>query len=111
MTGKVGMKTVIKGFREILRLRWVLHPGDVLYCDCTALKNEKQFNAGLRFIRNHPDWTIDHDEKIFFWHRPPYSNEEDIRINFDTWIWPYVDLLEEQKNTQNTDCSPCSVED
>ena len=75
MTGKVGMKTVIKGFREILRLRWVLHPGDVLYCDCTALKNEKQFNAGLRFIRNHPDWTIDHNEKIFFWHRPPYSND------------------------------------
>ena len=40
-----------------------------------------------------------------------YSREEDIRINFDAWIWPYVDLLEEQKNTQNTDCSPCSVED
>ena len=40
-----------------------------------------------------------------------YSREEDIRINFDAWIWPYVDLYEEQKNNQNIDCSPCSVED
>ncbi len=40
-----------------------------------------------------------------------YSNEEDIRINFDAWIWPYVDLLEEQKNNPNIDAAPCSVED
>ena len=40
-----------------------------------------------------------------------WAKEEDIRINFDTWIWPYVDLLESQKNNQNIDCSPCSVED
>ena len=40
-----------------------------------------------------------------------WSKEEDIRINFDAWIWPYVDLLESQKNNQNIDCSPCSVED
>ena len=36
---------------------------------------------------------------------------EDIKINFDPWIWPYVDLLEKQKNNQNIDCAPCSVED
>ena len=36
---------------------------------------------------------------------------EDIRINFDPWIWPYVDLLEQDQNTQNIDASPCSVED
>ena len=40
-----------------------------------------------------------------------WSDEERIKINFDTWIWPYVDLYEEQKSNQNTDCSPCSVED
>ena len=40
-----------------------------------------------------------------------WQTEERIKINFDAWIWPYVDLLEEQKNTQNIDCSPCSVED
>ena len=36
---------------------------------------------------------------------------ENIRINFDPWIWPYVDLLEQGQNTQNIDASPCSVED
>ena len=36
---------------------------------------------------------------------------EDIRINFDHWIWPYVDLLEQHQNTRSIDCSPCSVED
>ena len=40
-----------------------------------------------------------------------YSNEEDIRINFDTWIWPYIDLVEEAKNNPNVDTAPCSVED
>ena len=40
-----------------------------------------------------------------------WSDEERIKINFDTWIWPYVDFLEELQNTQNIDCSPCSVED
>ena len=40
-----------------------------------------------------------------------WQTEERIKINFDAWIWPYVDLLEMQKNNQNIDCSPCSVED
>ena len=40
-----------------------------------------------------------------------WQSEERIKINFDAWIWPYVDLLELQKSNQNIDCSPCSVED
>ena len=40
-----------------------------------------------------------------------WQTEERIKINFDAWIWPYVDLLELQKSNQNIDCSPCSVED
>ncbi len=40
-----------------------------------------------------------------------YSTEERIKINFDPWIWPYIDLLEEAKKNRNIDCSPCSVED
>jgi len=36
---------------------------------------------------------------------------EDIKINFDPWIWPYIDLLEKHQNTEHIDCSPCSVED
>ena len=40
-----------------------------------------------------------------------WQSEERIKINFDTWIWPYIDLLEQRQSTQNIDCSPCSVED
>ena len=76
MTGRKGIKTVTIFFKEILKLRWILEPGDVFYCDCTSFKPEQQFKIGLRFIRNHPDWAIDHDKKIFFWHRPPYSDDE-----------------------------------
>ena len=36
---------------------------------------------------------------------------EDIKINFDPWIWPYIDLLEKHQNTEHIDCSPCSIED
>ena len=40
-----------------------------------------------------------------------WSDEERIKINFDTWIWPYVDVVEEQKNNPHVDTAPCSVED
>ena len=36
---------------------------------------------------------------------------EDIKINFDPWIWPYIDLVEEAKNNPNVDTAPCSIED
>ena len=40
-----------------------------------------------------------------------WSDEERIKINFDTWIWPYIDLVEEAKNNPHVDTAPCSVED
>lgn len=40
-----------------------------------------------------------------------WQTDERIKINFDTWIWPYVDLVEEAKNNPNVDTAPCSVED
>ena len=40
-----------------------------------------------------------------------WSKEEDIKINFDAWIWPYVDLLEEVKKNPSIDTAPCSIED
>ena len=40
-----------------------------------------------------------------------WSDEERIKINFDTWIWPYVDLVEEAKNNPCVDTAPCSIED
>ena len=36
---------------------------------------------------------------------------EDIKINFDPWIWPYIDLLELNQNNQRIDTAPCSIED
>ena len=36
---------------------------------------------------------------------------ENIRINFDPWIWPYIDLLELNKNNHRVDTAPCSIED
>ena len=36
---------------------------------------------------------------------------ENIRINFDTCIWPYIDLLELNKNTHRVATAPCSIED
>ena len=36
---------------------------------------------------------------------------EDIKINFDPWIWPYIDLLEKEKNSPCIDTAPCSIED
>jgi hypothetical protein len=40
-----------------------------------------------------------------------WQTEERIKINFDAWIWPYVDLVEEAKNNPHVDTAPCSVED
>ncbi len=40
-----------------------------------------------------------------------WSDEERIKINFDAWIWPYVDLVEEVKNNPRVDTAPCSIED
>ena len=36
---------------------------------------------------------------------------ENIRINFDAWICPYIDLLELNQNNQRVDTAPCSIED
>ena len=40
-----------------------------------------------------------------------WQTEERIKINFDTWIWPYVDLVEEAKNNPCVDTAPGSIED
>jgi hypothetical protein len=76
ITGKAGIKTVIEAIKGIMTVRWSLHPGDVLYCDCTSSEPDKQFKAMSWLIRKHPEWAIDPEAKVFFWHRPPYANDE-----------------------------------
>ena len=73
---KLNPEEAVQKGKEILKLRWILEPGDVFYCDCTSFKPKQQFKIGLRFVKNHPDWAIDYDKRIFFWHRPPYSDDQ-----------------------------------
>ena len=68
MTGKAGLKTIKKGFEEVLKLRWIVNPGDVIFLDCTSGDPERQFKAWSRWHRYHPEWTIDYEKKIFFFH-------------------------------------------
>ena len=75
MIGKSGLKTIKKGFYEVLKLRWIVEPGDVIFLDCTSGDPERQFKAWSRWHKYHPEWTIDYENKIFFWHRPPQSND------------------------------------
>ena len=64
MVGKSGLKTIKKGFEEVLKLRWIVEPGDVIFLDCTSGDPERQFKAWSRWHRYHPEWTIDYEKKI-----------------------------------------------
>lgn len=74
--GKVGIKAIRRGFLEVLRLRWALAPGDVLVIDSTSGDPAKQFAAFSWWRRYHPEWTVNEDALEFFWHRPPYPDDE-----------------------------------
>jgi len=73
--GRVGIKAIRRGFMEVLRLRWVIAPGDVLVIDSTSGAPAKQFSAFSWWRRYHPEWTVNEDRKEFFWHRPPYPDD------------------------------------
>tara|TARA_R100000406_G_scaffold5004_1_gene3420 strand:- start:416 stop:985 length:570 start_codon:yes stop_codon:yes gene_type:complete len=103
ITGKSGIKTYTKAFRHVLKLRWLIEPGDTLYFDCTSSKSDKQFIAGLRWHKRHPEWTIDYENKIFFWHRPPYSNDDIWEDNIIIGKIPANPLL----NTENNQYYEC----
>ena len=80
MNGSCGIKAIRRGFHEVLRLRWNLSPGDVLVIDSTSAFPDKQYRAFSWWRRYHPEWTVNDDTKEFFWHRPPYADDE---------IWKY----------------------
>ena len=75
LTGKAGIKTITQGFNQVLLQRWNLEPGDCLFIDCTSIEVEKQFHAFSRWLRYHPDWEVDFNGKVFWWHRPPYARD------------------------------------
>lgn len=75
LVGKSGMKAIVKGFQEVLKLRWNIEPGDVIQLDCTSADPDRQFHAWSRWHKYHPEWTIDYDLRKFFWYRPPYPDD------------------------------------
>ena len=72
LTGCQGIKTISLGFKEVLKLRWHIAPGDALLLDCTSAEPKKQFKAWQYFCRNRPEWYVDHEKKEFYWTKPPY---------------------------------------
>jgi hypothetical protein len=77
IVGTSGIKTISKGFKEVLKLRWNIEPGDVICLDCTSGNPEKQFKTWMRWApsKKHPEWLVDFQEKKFFWYRPPYPDD------------------------------------
>jgi hypothetical protein len=80
--GRVGIKAIRRGFEEVLRLRWVLQPGDALVIDSTSGDPDKQFRAFSRWCRYHPEWCVDTIKQEFYWYRPPYADDV-IRNEFE----------------------------
>ncbi len=78
------MKAIRKGFKEVLRLRWLIQPGDCIELDCTSGDPERQFRAWSRWHKHHPEWVIDYDKKIFYWYRPPYPDDA---------VWKSFDIV------------------
>ena len=75
MMGKSGMSTILRGFKELLKLRWHLAPGDCLSFPSTSEHPDKQFAAFKRWQKLHLDCFINEENKEFIWHRPPYPDD------------------------------------
>ena len=75
VTGRSGVKTVLRSVEEIFRLRWHIEPGDCLIFKCTSLDPDKQFNVYGRWVRKHREWVVNHELKELAWYRPPYIDD------------------------------------
>ena len=83
ITGRTGMKAIRRGFQEVLRLRWIIEPGDCIELDCTSGDPDRQFHAWSRWHKHHPEWVINPEHKAFYWYRPPY---------YDDAVWNSFDI-------------------
>jgi len=75
ISGKRGIKVIRRGFQEILKMRWLIEPGDALSGVCRSAKTEKEFNAFYRWAKKHPEIIINYLNKEFIWYRPPFPND------------------------------------
>ena len=76
LTGYQGMHTISQGFKEVLRLRWQIEPGDTLVIDCTSADPDRQFKVWKYFCRKRKEWLVDEEKKEFYWTRPPYPSDQ-----------------------------------
>ena len=105
LVGTSGIRTISRGFREVLKLRWNIEPGDIICLDCTSKDPEKQFRTWMRWApsKKHPEWTVDFQEKRFFWHRPPYPDDA-IRQQFRIRPVTPADPLANTSESRYYDC-------
>ena len=103
MIGRSGLKAIKRGFEEVLRMRWLIEPGDAIILDCTSGDPERQFKAWSRWHRYHPEWVIDFKKKEFYWYRPPYSDDP-VREEFSITPLTPSDPLANTANERYFDC-------
>ena len=104
MTGqRAGFKAVKKGFEKVLRMRWLIQPGDILLLDCTSGDPGKQFKAWSRWHRYHPEWTFSVEKLEWYWHRPPYIDDP-VRKDFNIRAITPEDPLANTDGSRYFDC-------
>ena len=84
ITGRTGMKAIRRGFQEVLKLRWLIQPGDCVELDCTSGDPDRQFHAWSRWHKYHPEGVINYEQKSFYWYRPPYPDDA---------VWKSFDII------------------
>ena len=75
ISGKRGIKILRRGFQEILKMRWLIEPGDALSGVCRSVKTDKEFKAFYRWVKKHPEMIINYPNREFIWYRPPFPND------------------------------------
>ena len=111
-SGKSTLASVIAGKED-----YEITKGEMLFNDNSIdeLSAEERAHKGIfmsfQYPIEIPGVTITNFIKTAISTIVLWSDEERIKINFDTWIWHYIDLVEEAKNNPNVDTAPCSIED
>jgi hypothetical protein len=75
INGKSGIKTIKRGFEEVLKLRWHIAPGDYLVIDCSSSKPKTQFKAFSYWAKRRSEWQINEKQQEYYWFRPPYKTD------------------------------------
>lgn len=80
MKGKSGVLTLHSAYRTMLKFRWNIPPGDCLVINCDSAYPDKQYHAYSKFLVKRGDFIPKPETNQFFWTRPPYPNDEIIKL-------------------------------